>query len=341
MQTSIAKTARPKAGHSRTTCACLSLLLLALPVEAQAQFVYEVTNGTITITGYTGSGGAVVIPDRIPETVNGLPVTAIGEAAFEDCFSLARITIGNNVTNIGNIAFDKCTSLTNVTVPGNVVSIGDLAFGYCNSLSAITVEAPNPFYSSVGGVLFNKSQTTLIECPGGKAGSYTVPNGVTSIGDNAFSGCASLTSVVVPNSLTNIGAAAFWICTNLTAIHFQGNAPTAGSPVFNDDNYLTVYYLPGTTGWGPFFGGPFNKRPAVSWNPQVQVSNASFGVQTNQFGFSITGTSNLVVVVEASTNLANSIWFPLATNTLATGSFYFSDPQWTDYPARFYRLRWP
>ena len=65
-------------------------------------------------------------------------------------------------------------------------------------------------------------------------------------------------------------------------------------------------------------------------------------MRTNQFGFTITGSSNIVVVVvEASTNLANSIWFPLATNTLATGSFYFSDPQWTDYPARFYRLRWP
>jgi hypothetical protein len=203
------------------------------------------------------------------------------------------------------------------------------------------VDALNRFYSSVDGVLFNKSQTTLIECPGGKAGSYTVPNGVTSIGDNAFSGCASLTSVTVPDSVVGIGGAAFWICTNLIAIYFEGNAPSADSPVFNDDNYLTVYHLPGTTGWGPFFGGPFNERPAVLWNPQVQASNASFGVRTNQFGFSITGSSNLVIVVEACTNLANPNWFPLATNTLTSGAAYFGDPQWTNYPARFYRLRWP
>jgi hypothetical protein len=71
---------------------------------------------------------------------------------------------------------------------------------------------------------------------------------------------------------------------------------------------------------------------------QTQISPASPGVRTNQFGFSITGTSNIVVVVEASTNLANPTWSPLRTNTLTGGSFYFSDPQWTNYSSRFYRL---
>jgi hypothetical protein len=65
---------------------------------------------------------------------------------------------------------------------------------------------------------------------------------------------------------------------------------------------------------------------------------ASFGVQTNRFGFTITGTSNLVIVVEACTNLANPAWSPAGTNTLIDGSSYFSDPHWTNYPARFYRL---
>ena len=81
--------------------------------------------------------------------------------------------------------------------------------------------------------------------------------------------------------------------------------------------------------------------PEVLWNPQAQTSGASFGVRTNGFGFTVTGGSNLVVVVEANTNLANPTWFPLATNTLAGGSFYFNDPQWRDYAVRFYRLRWP
>ena len=67
----------------------------------------------------------------------------------------------------------------------------------------------------------------------------------------------------------------------------------------------------------------------------------SFGVRTNEFGFAINGTSNTVVVVEATTNLAIPAWSPLATNFLGGGANYFRDPQWTNYPARFYRLRWP
>jgi hypothetical protein len=70
----------------------------------------------------------------------------------------------------------------------------------------------------------------------------------------------------------------------------------------------------------------------------MQIRSASSGVRTNQFGFNIIGTSNIVVVVEANTNLANPTWSPLRTNTLTGGSSYFSDPQWTNYPSRFYRL---
>jgi hypothetical protein len=66
-----------------------------------------------------------------------------------------------------------------------------------------------------------------------------------------------------------------------------------------------------------------------------------FGVQTNQFGFNIFWATNIPVVVEACTNLASPVWQPVATNTLDGGSSYFSDPQWKNYPARFYRLRSP
>ncbi|MGO9246188.1 MAG: hypothetical protein ACLQDC_15635 [Verrucomicrobiia bacterium] len=96
----------------------------------------------------------------------------------------------------------------------------------------------------------------------------------------------------------------------------------------------TVYYPSGTTGWGETFGG----RPTVLWNPQVQTIGARFGAQSNQFGFTISGSSNLVVVVEACTNLVNPAWVPVGTTTLTGGSSYFSDAQWTNYPARFYRL---
>ena len=74
------------------------LLVLMLPAVVQAQFTFTTNNGTITIIGYAGPGGAVTIPD----TINGCPVTAIGTNAFYDCFSLTRVTIPSNVTGIGS-----------------------------------------------------------------------------------------------------------------------------------------------------------------------------------------------------------------------------------------------
>jgi hypothetical protein len=72
-------------------------------------------------------------------------------------------------------------------------------------------------YTSVGGVLFNKSQTTLIQYPISLTGSYTFPESVTSIGDSAFADCY-LTSVTIPNSVTNIGSGAFSGSTHLVSV---------------------------------------------------------------------------------------------------------------------------
>jgi hypothetical protein len=130
-------------------------------------------------------------------------------------------------------------------------------------------------------------------------------------------------------------------CTSLTAVYFQGNAPSFVSYgfLFYGDNNVTVYYLPGTTGWANFAAN--TGLPTVLWNAQIQTGGASFGVRTNQFGFTITGASGLVIVVEACTNLANPCWYPLQTNTLTGSQAYFSDPQWTNHPCRFYGLGVP
>jgi hypothetical protein len=196
----------------------------------------------------------------------------------------------------------------------------------------------NPIYSSVNGVLFNKNQTSLLNYPGGRAGSYTIPNGVTQIPSYAFQSCPNLTSVTMPDSVSSIGSLAFNVDPSLVTIYFRGNAPTVSSFGFYEtQNTVTIYYLPGTTGWAASLGG----LSTTLWNPQAQTGDAGFGVQSNQFGFNITGSSNLVIVVEACTNFLNPIWQPVQTNTLTGGSSHFSDSNWTNYPGRFYRLRSP
>jgi hypothetical protein len=203
---------------------------------------------------------------------------------------------------MGTYAFSFCTSLTSVRIPTGVTYIAEGSFYQCTVLTSVTI-----------------------------------PVGVTSIEIGAFWDCISLMSVAIPNSVTSILREAFFNCNNLTRVYFNGSAPSVGSSVFSGDNNATVYYLPGTTGWSSTFGG----RPTKLWNPQAQTTGTSFGVRTNRFGFNITGTSGLVIVVEASTNLASSNWTPVSTNTLTNGLTYFSDPQWTNYPGRFYRLRSP
>jgi hypothetical protein len=375
----------------------IALLLLASPIAGQAQYICTTNNGAITITGYTGPGGAVVIP----ATINGFPVisigdyafsdiynltsvtipnsvtsigdsafygcyyltsviipnsvTSIGGSAFGDCESLSSVIIGNSVISIGGDAFYACYGLTSVTIPKNVTFIGAFAFIYCTSLTSITVNASNPVYSSLNGVLFDKAQTVLIQFPLGRIGSYVIPNSVTSIGVGAFNYCLSLTSVAVPKSVTSIGAYAFSYCNNLPSVTIPKNVTSIGAYAFQYCTYLnayflgnsppddgtafystaaTVYYLPDTTGWGAMFGG----IPAVLWNPQAQ--NA--GVTGGQFGFGITGPANTAIMVEACTNLSNPAWIPVSTNTLSyLGDSFFSDPQSGNYPNRYYRFRSP
>jgi hypothetical protein len=263
-------------------------------------------------------------------------VENIGSAAFWSCTSLLSISFPNSVTNIGNDSFWSCTSLANVTVGAGVSQIGTNAFYWCPSLIGISVDPDNAAYRSINGVLFDKGLTMVLQCPAGQQGNYAVPNGITTIGAYAFSD-SLLSTISLPNTVTYIGPSAFDDCVNLTGLHFDGNAPGADTTAFNDDTNVTIYYLPKTTGWGAKFDGV----PAFLWSLQLQTGPDAPVIQAGQFGFNITGTTNMPIVIETCTNLFNPVWQPIQTNVLTGGSSYFNDPQWTNWPERFYRLSAP
>ncbi len=313
---------------------------------------------------------SVTIPDS---------VTHIGSYAFQTCTSLHDITIPDSVTNIGQYTFAYCTGLTDVTlgagvmIDGGTSGSGSSSFRYCSSLTTATFHnnlknfVCSKMFGDYGGAL--KSVVIGDGIPSIPSGAFnnciyltsvTIGAGVTNIGSSAFMSCTALPSVTIPDSVTRIessafgyctgltsvtigsdvtyiGSYAFYGCTGLTGVIFARNAPTLGDPNVFNGVPATFYYRPNTSGWGATFGG----RPTLCWNPQVR-HDASFGFASDRFGFTIACTSNIPIVVQATTNLSSGVWTSLTNTTLGTsGSLYFTDPSSTNLASRYYRIVWP
>ena len=188
---------------------------------------------------------SITIPDS---------VTSIDSSAFYSCKMLSNILIPNSVTSISYGAFSYCDSLIDIFIPESVVSIGNEAFSG-NKLLNINVDDNNQHFCSVDGVLFNKNKSILIRRPNGKTDlSYTIPNGIvsiyngafssnkfqkviipesmTKIEDDAFSGCKNLSVIVLPPNLMSIGCSAFSWCYALKEITIPDSVTTIGESIF-------------------------------------------------------------------------------------------------------------
>ncbi len=255
-------------------------------------------NSIMAINGYTfafcTSLTSIIIPNSVGRiednafegctalasiTILG-SLTSIGSNSFEGCIGLTSISIPGSVTSIGNGAFRYCTGLTTVTIPGSVTDLGWYAFAGCSGLTSIHVDARNTVYSSQDGVLYNKNRTTLIQYPDGKNDAdFTIPDGVTSVGDGAFYQCPALTSVTIPASVITMygyseycegicayyyqfpvggcayytyscatkNYASFYTCSNLTSAYFLGQTPET---IYSCNGYYPYSYC--NTNTGPF-----------------------------------------------------------------------------------------
>lgn len=213
-------------------------------------------------------------------------VTSIGDEAFLGCRNLASAAIPGNLFSIGSAAFQEC-SLVSVVIPNSVTSIGNAAFLSCSDLVSFSVAAENTVYSSLDGVLYNKAQTILIQCPARKQ-SVMIPGGVTTIANAAFRGCSSLMDVVIPASVTSIGDQVFLSCRNLTSTYFAGDAPaTFGVNVFSSVAHdHIIYYLDTKRGFAsPTWNGyptqmiDTENYPAAGW---LLESNLAYDTDLNQ-----------------------------------------------------------
>lgn len=137
-------------------------------------FKYSISNGEVTITGYTGDATDLCIPD----TINGYPVTAIGDSAFKEFYNLTSVTIPDSVTSIGNSAFYNCFDLTDVNIPDGITSIGEYTFCYCTSFTSVTIPVS---VTSIGKCAFYKcsSLTDVYYC-----GTSEQWNSITILGNN-------------------------------------------------------------------------------------------------------------------------------------------------------------
>ena len=202
--------------------------------------IYTVPTGVTNIDAY-----AFCSCNQLESIIISESVISIEDDAFSFCTSLTSILIPDSVTSIGHSAFCNCTSLTSITIPKSVTSIGEYIFLYCDNLTDIMVASNNPSYTSKDGVLFDKSMGTLLECPAGKSGVYTIPMGVTNIGDNAFRYCKNLENIIIPDSVTSIGNYVLDDCDSLTDIYY-GGTETEWNQISRGDSAIpssvTIHY---------------------------------------------------------------------------------------------------
>ena len=234
----------------KTVVSIIFLYLIAAAASASTILIDSLTytidpDGTASVTQCNKTHeGSLSIPSSFEFDGTTYSVIAIEAWAFSNCSLLTEVITPESITTIGEWAFSS-SSITNITLGENITSIGNYAFDECPNLNGINVNENNSFYKDINGVLFSKDGTLLIQYPMGKTdSSYSIPERVVTIGNDAFRCCDSLSEIIIPDSVIEIGEWAFDSCKSLKYIAIPNSVIRIGTGCFNACTSLTHITIP-------------------------------------------------------------------------------------------------
>jgi len=303
-----------------------------LPTSAMRSLKIQ-TNGNGTVTGNTNAYGWYAGGTVITLTANPSPYysfinwTGTGLTASATNLNLT-VTMTQNKTITANFAIDQFKLVVVSGQSGCVPARGTNTLNY-GIISCSVTNSPKTLSGSTQYICTGWTGTGDVTSGSGTNTSFTLDQN---------------SSITWLWPITN-----YWLS---VATNGNGSVNVASQWCPSGSN-VVITATPSTFNWFVGWNGQTNgciitsntltavmnaTRAITATFNGDQVSDVKFGVQSNRFGFNISGTSNLVIEVEACTNLATPVWIPVGTNKLTNGTSYFSDSKWTNYSARFYRL---
>ncbi len=304
---------------------CTSLTSITIPANVTF-FGYAAFSGCTSLTNITITDGVTSIGNSAFSGCKSLTsitipdsVTSIGNDAFGGCKSLTSITIPDSVTSFGNSAFSGCTSLTSITIPESVTSIGIGVFRNCSSLKSFFGK-----YASPDGLFLIDSGSIIAVASGAINGAVTIPDGITSIDNDAFSDCTSLTSITIPDSVTSIGNSAFSNCTSLTSITIPDNVTSIGNFAFLSCTSLISITIPDrVTSIGDWAFQDCTSLTSITIPEMASIGNYAFRRCTSLTSITITdGVTSIGNSAFSGCKSLTSITIPDSVTSIGGQAFY-------------------